>query len=157
MEKAPVESGTIKEKSLKRVFFEGPIDPQKIAQSIEKHSTMHDIGAHSLFLGQVRADVHGDRKVAAIEYTTYQDMADLIMHEIREETFSNFQLSCMHIYHSLGRVPAGGISLFVFTSSKHRDIAQQACHYVVEAIKSRVPVWGKEIFDDTTHIWKQNT
>ncbi len=117
---------------------------------------MHEIGAHSIFLGQVRADVHDGKRVAAIDYSSYSEMAELIFHEIREETFSNFQLSCMHIYHSLGRVPTGGISLFVFTSAKHRDVAQEACRFVVEAIKSRAPVWGKEIFDDNTHHWKQN-
>ena len=145
------------EKKRKEVFVEGPIAPAKIAESIEKHSNMHDIGAHSIFLGQVRADIHEGKKVAAIEYTSYQEMAEEAFHVIREETFAKFQLSCMHIYHSLGRVPAGGISLFVFTSSKHREMAIKACSYLVEAIKTRVPVWGKEIFEDTTHTWKYNT
>ena len=157
MEKTAAETGFLKGKSLKKVFVNGPISPEKIAQSIEKHNTMHEIGAHSIFLGQVRADAHQDKIVKAIDYIAYKEMADLIFHELREETFSIFPLSCMHIYHSLGIVPAGGISLFVFTSSKHRAVAQDACKHVVEEIKRRVPVWGKEIFEDTTHIWKQNT
>src|SRR5688572_16450911 len=127
------------EKKRKVVFVEGPIEPGKIAQSIEKHSSMHDIGAHSIFLGQVRADIHDGKAVTFIEYSCYQEMADEAFHMIREETFTKFQLSCMHIYHSLGKVPAGGISLFVFTSSKHRDMAIKACSYLVEAIKTRVP------------------
>ena len=157
MENSPAETGNIIRKSPKKVFVEGPISSEKIAQSIEKHSTMHEIGAHSIFLGQVRADSIDNRKVTAIEYSCYPAMAEQVFNDLREETFTNFQLSCMHIYHSLGLVPAGGISLFVFTSSKHRHVAQEACRYVVEAIKSRVPVWGKEIFDDASHNWKQNT
>ena len=137
--------------------MEGPIPASMIAQSIEKHSTMHDIGAHSIFLGQVRADEKEGKKVQAIEYTCYREMADLVFHEIREETFSKFHLTCMHIYHSLGYVKSGEISLFVFTSSKHRRMAIDACSYVVEEIKSKAPVWGKEIFEDESHEWKVNS
>jgi len=144
------------EKKKKQVFVEGPIAPSKISESIEKHSTMHEIGAHSIFLGQVRADEKDGKKVTAIEYTCYTDMAEAVIHEIREETFSKFQLSCMHIYHSLGSVAAGEISLFVFTSSKHRAAAIDACEFVVEAIKSKAPVWGKEIYNDESHTWKIN-
>ena len=145
------------EKKIKNVFVEGPIPVSKIAQSIEKHSTMHDIGAHSIFLGQVRADEKEGKKVIGIDYTCYREMADLVFHEIRKETFAKFQLTCMHIYHSLGYVKSGEISLFVFTSSKHRQMAIDACSYVVEEIKSKAPVWGKEIFEDESHEWKVNT
>jgi molybdopterin synthase catalytic subunit len=144
------------EKKAKKVFIQGPIAPGKIAESIEKHNSMHEVGAHSIFLGQVRADAKPEGVVAAIEYSCYEEMATGVIHEIREETFSKFQLSCMHIYHSIGRVNAGEISLFVFTSSGHRKEAIAACEYVVEAIKSKVPVWGKEIFEDETHAWKIN-
>jgi molybdopterin synthase catalytic subunit len=143
-------------KKPKNCFVEGEILPGFIAQSIEKHSSMLQIGAHSIFLGQVRNDDKDGQKVIAIEYSCFREMADMELHAIREETFSKFQLSCMHIHHSLGLVPAGKISLFVFTSSKHRATAIEACTYVVEAIKSRAPVWGKEILSDHTHNWKIN-
>jgi molybdopterin synthase catalytic subunit len=143
-------------KPRKKVFIDGPISAEMIAQSIEKHSTMHGIGAHSIFLGQVRADELDQNKVVAIEYSCYAEMADEVFHTIREETFSKFQLSCMHIYHSIGLVKTGQISLFVFTSSKHRAMATQACSFVVEQIKSKAPVWGKELFEDKTYTWKKN-
>ena len=63
----------------------------------------------------------------------------------------------MHINHSLGIVPSGEISLFVFTSSKHRRDAIDACNEVVELIKKELPVWGKEIFEDGDHVWKLNS
>jgi molybdopterin synthase catalytic subunit len=62
----------------------------------------------------------------------------------------------MHIYHSLGKVHAGEISLFVFTSSPHRKAAIVACEEIVERIKKEAPVWGKEIFEDETYVWKEN-
>ncbi len=145
------------EKKIKKVFIEGAISPSCIADSIAKHSTKKDIGAHSIFLGQVRNDVINDKEVKAIEYTAYNEMAEEKFHEIRETAFEKYSLTCMHIYHSLGRVNSGEISLFVFTSSKHRKDAMEVCSYIVNRIKEEAPVWGKEIFEDESYIWKQNT
>lgn len=140
----------------KRVFVDGPIAPDFVGVSIAKHSTKTNIGAHSIFLGQVRNDVLDGQEVVAIEYSAYVDMAEEKFHEIREETFAKYPLTCMHIFHSLGRVGAGEISLFVFTSGVHRREAIDACNEVVERIKQEVPVWGKEIFKDETYTWKEN-
>ena len=62
----------------------------------------------------------------------------------------------MHVYHSLGKVAAGEICLFVFTSSAHRKAAIDACNETVERIKAELPVWGKEIFLDESIQWKTN-
>jgi molybdopterin synthase catalytic subunit len=144
------------EKKPKNIFINGPVLPSFVGDSIAKHSTKRDIGAHSIFLGQVRADVLDGKTVAAIEYTTYEELALEKMHSIREDIFSKYPLTCMHIYHSLGTVKAGEISLFVFTSSKHRRAAVDACTEVVERIKAELPVWGKEVFEDQSHQWKAN-
>ena len=138
------------------VFIEGEILPSMIAGSIEKHSAKKEIGAHSIFLGQVRDDMIDGKKVTAIDYSCYEEMAGDVFHEFREAAFSKFSLTCMHIYHSLGRVEAGKISLFVFTSAPHRKNAIDACAFVVEEIKSKAPVWGKEILEDETFAWKLN-
>ena len=143
-------------KPVKNIFTEGAISPAFIAESIAKHSSKKDIGAHSIFLGQVRADIIEDKTVSAIEYTTYDDLALQKMHELREEIFAKYELTCMHVHHSLGEVNAGEICLFVFTSSKHRKTAINACEEVVERIKADLPVWGKEIFEDESHQWKIN-
>ena len=145
------------EKKVKNIFVEGPIASSLIAEDIAKHSTKKNIGAHSIFLGQVRNDMINGQEVKAIEYTTYVDMALEKMTEIREEIFAKYPLTCMHVYHSLGTIQAGEICLFVFTSSEHRKAAMDACNEVVEKIKKELPVWGKEIFSDNTHQWKVNT
>jgi len=141
---------------MKKVITEGPISPVKIGDSISHHQVKTEIGAHSIFLGQVRADEIDGKKVAAIDYSCYEDMAEKIFHEIREAAFEKFELTCMHIYHSKGIVKAGEICLFVFTSSRHRKMAIDACSWIVEEIKNKVPVFGKEIFGDQTHQWKVN-
>ena len=146
----------MKEKVIKNIFVEGAIEPMFIAESIAKHQTKTNIGGHSIFLGQVRADVIDGRSVSAIEYTTYNQMALEKMDQIREEIFSKYSVTCMHVYHSLGKVAAGQVCLFVFTSSKHRKVAIDACEETVERIKAELPVWGKEIFEDETYQWKEN-
>ncbi|WP_132053191.1 molybdenum cofactor biosynthesis protein MoaE [Pseudocnuella soli] len=146
----------MKEHKLKNIFVQGAIPANFIADSIQKHSTQKGIGGHSIFLGQVRADVLDEKTVTAIEYTAYEPMALEQMTAIREDIFAKYNLTCMHVYHSLGVVAAGEICLFVFTSSKHRKAAIEACTEVVERIKAELPVWGKEQFGDATHQWKVN-
>lgn len=146
----------MKEAKRHRVFVRGPITPGFIAESIEKHSSKTTIGAHDIFLGQVRSDVIDGKTVQAIEYTAYEAMAEEKLHEIRETAFKKFNLTCMHIYHGLGRINAGKICLFVFVSSGHRRDAFEACRWIVEEIKANVPVWGKELFEDESFVWKEN-
>ncbi len=145
------------EKKKHKVLVNEAITPDFIANSISKHSTKTTIGAHDIFLGQVRNDLINGKTVQAIDYTTYEEMAEEKFHEIREAAFAKFNLICMHIYHSLGKVKAGEISLFVFVSSAHRIDAFNACRFIVEEIKTNVPIWGKEIFEDDTHSWKVNS
>lgn len=144
------------EKKIKRVFQQGPISGAYIGESIAAHSRKKEIGAHSIFLGQVRDDDKLNSKVSAIEYTAYEDMANQQFHEIREAMFQKYPLTCLHIYHSLGIVKAGEISLFVFTSSPHRQAAIEACTEIVERVKKEVPVWGREILENETSEWKVN-
>lgn len=144
------------EKKIRNIFVQGKIEPAFIAESIEKHSVKTTIGGHSIFLGQVRADVINTKEITAIEYTAYEEMALEKMHAIRESIFAKYELTCLHVYHSLGMVAAGEICLFVFTSSRHRKAAIDACEEIVERIKSELPIWGKELFHDETHQWKVN-
>lgn len=145
------------EKQHKNVFVKGAISSEFIGESIAKHQSKTSIGAHNIFLGQVRADVVDGKTVKAIEYTAYEEMANKKFHQIREAAFERFDLTCMHIYHSLGTVNAGEICLFVFVSSPRRKDVFQALEFIVEEIKARVPIFGKEIFKDSTHQWKVNS
>lgn len=144
------------DKKIKNVFVEGAITPEKIATSIAHHQVKTNIGAHDIFLGQVRADEIDGKQVKAIDYSAYEEMANEVFHEIREAAFEKFDLTCAHIYHSKAVVQAGEICLFVFTSSAHRKEAMEACRYIVEEIKEKAPVFGKELFEDGEHVWKVN-
>ncbi len=150
------------ERKPKNIFVQGAIASAFIAESIQKHSTQTGIGGHSIFLGQVRADEIEGKKVSAIEYTAYEEMALKNMHSIREDIFAKYSLTCMHVHHSLGKVNAGDICLFVFTSSAHRKAAIDACEETVERLKAELPIWGKELFaagpdgEGESYQWKEN-
>jgi len=140
----------------KPIFKQGAISAESIGVSIANHQSKTEIGAHNIFMGQVRADEIEGKKVAAIEYTANEELANEAVFAIREQAFEKYDLTCMHIYHSLGAVKAGEICLFIFVSSPRRNAANDACRYILEAIKKEAPIFGKEIFEDSTHQWKVN-
>ncbi|MBV6642151.1 MAG: molybdenum cofactor biosynthesis protein MoaE [Cyclobacteriaceae bacterium] len=146
-----------KKREPKKIFIQGAIPVEKIANSIANHQHKTSIGAHDIFLGQVRADEIDGKTVSHIEYTAYEEMAEKVVHEIREKAFQKFDLTCAHIYHSLGQVKTGELCFFVFTSSAHRKMAFEATRFIVEEIKANAPIYGKEIFEDASSQWKQNT
>lgn len=146
----------------KDIFVDGPIDPAFIATSIAKHATRTDIGAHEIFLGQVRADQPATSNpqpatVQAIEYTAYRDMALERMTAIREEAFTKWPgMTCLHVHHSLGTIKAGELCFMVFASAPHRQAAREAVAWVVDRIKAELPIFGREVLSDSTHLWKRN-
>ena len=144
------------EHKIKNIFVEGAIALSKIAESIGHHQSKTEIGAHNIFLGQVRADEIGGKKVNAIEYTAQTEIANQVCHEICEAAFSKYDLSCMHIYHSLGVVKTGEICFFVFVSSPHRGPVFDSLSEIVNEIKDKLPIFGKELFEDQSHQWKVN-
>lgn len=138
-------------------FIQGQIGSEFIGNAIAKHQSKTTIGAHNIFLGQVRADQIDGKTVAAIEYSAYEEMAEQTIYEIREVAFAKFELSCLHIYHSLGRVNTGEICLFVFVSAPRRKQLYKALEFLVEEIKEKAAIFGKEIFEDETYTWKKNS
>lgn len=142
-----------KAKKKKTSLIKGPITAEKMADLVQKHQVKTDIGAHSLFMGQVRADDAGGNKVVSITYSAYAEMADKVIAEIREQAFEKFDLRCLHIYHSIGEVKVGEMSLLVMVSSAHRKPVFPSLEWIVEEMKHRVPIWKKENLEDGSHRW----
>jgi len=140
----------------KTVFIQGEITSAFIANAISKHQTKTGIGAHNIFLGQIRKDEVAGKTVSAIEFSCYEEMAEKKLHEIREDAFQKFDLTCMHIYHSLGIVNLGEICFFVFVSAAHRPQVYEATEYIVNKVKEDVPIFGKELFETGAYQWKKN-
>jgi molybdopterin synthase catalytic subunit len=144
------------EKINNSIFIDGPISNEFIAKIIHLHNLHTDIGAHSIFLGQVRSDEADGSRVAAIEYTTQAELALEKLNEIQAALFEKYQMTGLNIFHSTGKVKAGEICLFVLAASAHRAEAIAACSEAVERVKSELPVWGKLIYENTTVRWKEN-
>jgi len=142
---------------MKSIFINGPISSNFIGESIQKHSSKTGIGAHQIFLGQIREDIKENRKIIGIEYSAYEKMVMEKVEIIRENIISQYQLQCLHIYHSLGIIKPGEICLFVFTSSTHRKMAQKSCEELVEIVKNELPIWGKEVWNNDQISWKLNS
>lgn len=137
-------------------FIEGPIDHSLIAKALTQLRHDRENGAHEIFLGQVRADKMEDRTVVAIEYTAFEEMVEEQLKKITHQIFDQFAIRSLYFRHSLGRVLAGEISLFVLISAPHRQAAFEATRCFVDRLKVELPIWGKEIFDNQNSQWKVN-
>ena len=140
-------------KQMKKVFIKGPIPPQFIADSLANLQTEQTIGAHNIF-GSGWADQVN--KVVGIDYTCYEEIANIKFDTIREEASEKYKLTSIHIHHSLGVVNAGEICLFILVSSKRRKQVYEATEYIVNRVKEEVPIFGKELLDNEAHQWKVN-
>ena len=100
-----------------------------------------------LFIGKVRNDEVDGKRVRALEYSAYEEMAekeaDVIVNTVKL-AFSDVRT--VIIVHSTGIVKAGETSLFIMVTSGHRDHATRACRHTLEMVKEKLPVWKKEIF-----------
>lgn len=142
---------------VKNYLIEGPVTAEVVANLMVKISERTDIGGHSIFLGQVRADGVNDKTVRAIEYTAYEPMVKVEAENIINTLLSEFSdTRSIDIVHSTGLVNAGEISLLILVSACHRKHAIAACSKAVELVKEKLPIWKKEIFNDSSHNWKQN-
>jgi MoaE-MoaD fusion protein len=102
-------------------------------------------GAIATFLGTVRSRSRG-RDVIALEYEAYEEMAEEVMAGIAEEIQGRYDLCKVAIAHRLGRVEVGETSVAIGVSAPHRQDALTACADAIEALKSRVPLWKKELY-----------
>jgi molybdopterin synthase catalytic subunit len=137
-------------------LVDGPISSYLIGNVI-KTSDNEDIGAHSIFLGQVRQDTINGQLVIGIEYSAYQKMLDPVVQSIIDLVATKYSdIKKIHISHSTGLVKTGEISLLVFVACGHRKESFCAVEEIVELIKVRLPVWKKEIFQDNTYQWPNN-
>lgn len=108
------------------------------------------IGAVVTFTGTVR-DHNEGRKVVALEYEAYDEMAVAEMERIGSEMAAKWGLHGIAIRHRVGRLAIGEASVVIAASSPHRREAFEACSEALDLLKERVPIWKKEYFEDGEH------
>lgn len=101
-------------------------------------------GALSVFIGNVRNRGRSGN-VSEIYYETYSEMAEQEMREIENEAQTKWGIKKLVAIHRIGNIKVGESSIIIGVSSEHRHEAFEACRYVINNVKTRVPIWKKEI------------
>jgi molybdopterin synthase catalytic subunit len=131
-------------------LFEVTAEPLVVDDLVRVVLTGGD-GAVVTFIGTVRDNHHG-RRVLALEYEAYGEMAVEEMRLIGGEMMSKWGLHGIAMRHRTGKLSVGEVSVIIATSSPHRREAFDACSEALDLLKSRVPVWKKEYFEDG-EVW----
>ncbi len=106
-------------------------------------ATSQRIGGIATFLGCAR-DFSEGRQVTQISFDAYAPMALSEMNTLRSEAIARFALIDARIVHRLGVVGAGEAIVFIATGAEHRAPALEACRWIIDELKERVPIWKKE-------------
>ena len=102
------------------------------------------IGAEALFVGVVRADRHAGSVVRALRYEAYAPLALREMGRLEKEARRRWGRMNVRVVHRTGVVRAGEASVVVAVGAPHRDAAFAACRYLIDRLKSEVPVWKSQ-------------
>lgn len=102
------------------------------------------MGGIATFIGCAR-DFSEGREVSQISFDAYGSMAIAEMSKLRDEAIAKFTLLDARIVHRVGTVTAGEQIVLIATGAEHRAPALQACQWLIDELKVRVPIWKKEI------------
>lgn len=109
-------------------------------------------GAMVRFDGIVRNHNEG-KAVDALEYEAYEALALKEGNRIVDEALKKFEVYKIHAVHRVGSLGIGDLAVIVRAWSAHRAQAFDACRYVIDEIKGRVPVWKLEHYTDGRRDW----
>lgn len=109
-------------------------------------------GAVCTFLGTTR-EITGEKRTATLDYEAYGPMALKELDALEVEARRRWDLIDVAIVHRVGRVDPGEISVVVAVSSPHRRASFESCHWIMDTLKDRVPIWKKETWADGGQEW----
>ncbi|AFY34287.1 molybdenum cofactor biosynthesis protein MoaE [Calothrix sp. PCC 7507] len=110
-------------------------------------------GAVVIMSGMVRNQTDG-KPVVALEYQAYEPMALRVFWQIAADIRSLWpDVNRVAIYHRIGRLQVGAISVVVAVGCPHRSEAFEACRYAIDTLKHNAPIWKKEHWQDGSSSW----
>ena len=124
-----------------------PLNLQELVDFV----TDPEAGAIATFIGTTRNNNEG-RKVIALDYDAYPEMAAKELTRLGEEARKRWQICRMTIVHRIGPVQITEPSVMIAVSAAHREAAFAACRFAIEEIKRTVPIWKKEVYEGG-EIW----
>jgi molybdopterin synthase catalytic subunit len=128
-----------------------PLDPRAVEAAVAHPAA----GGLCTFQGVVR-DHNEGRTVAHLEYEAYPEMAVPAMEQIAAEALRRWPGARVAMVHRLGRLEIGEVSVVVAVSTAHRAEAFEACRFCIDALKSTVPIWKKEVWAEGS-AWIEGT
>jgi molybdopterin synthase catalytic subunit len=108
-------------------------------------------GAVCVFDGIVRDNTRG-RKTVHLDYEAYREMALEQMRGLAAEAVTRFGVRDVALVHRVGRLVVGETSVVVVVASAHRGVAFDACRWLIDTLKTTVPIWKREQFLDGA-VW----
>lgn len=126
----------------------GRIDPDQLRKNL------FDVGAgaYCSFEGWIRNENEG-HSVLRLEYEAYEPLALTEGEKILDEARQKFPYLHAHCVHRTGMLEIGECAVWVGVSSAHRDEAFQACRFIIDQVKVRLPIWKKEHYADGHSGW----
>lgn len=130
------------------LLTESPIDPTAFAQALHRA----DAGGYCSFEGWVRNHSAG-RAVLGLDYQAYRPLAEAEAMAVLIEAERRFDIIAASAIHRFGHLAIGDMAVWVGVAAAHRDAAFQACRFVIDDIKRRVPIWKREHYADGQSEW----
>ena len=131
------------------VLTRAALESSAIARSVERP----EAGAVVLFTGATR-NRHEGAQVRCLEYEAQEVLARKALEELLRQAHARFEITAAAIHHRLGRLELGEASVVIAVSAAHRGPAFAACRFLIDALKTSVPIWKKEHFaDGRAPVW----
>lgn len=111
-----------------------------------------ECGGFVSFEGWVR-DFNEGKKVSKLHYEAYQALAEKECDKIIAEAEEKFSIKNVMVVHRVGELSLGEIAVWIGAIGVHRGEAFDACEYVINELKVRVPIWKKEFYVDGDSGW----
>lgn len=121
------------------------------AENIVRSLKQPEDGAVATFVGIVRNHSRG-RRTLYLDYSAYETMALQQMERLAAEALQRFAIRDVRVVHRLGRLQIGETSVYIAVASAHRAAAFDACRWLIDTLKTTVPIWKKEHFEDGA-VW----
>jgi molybdopterin synthase catalytic subunit len=124
-----------------------PLDIQTCTDFVQTPGT----GGIDVFIGTVRNLTKG-KEVLRLEFEAYESMALRQMQIIADNAAKKWSVQKIAIHHRIGVLEVGEIPVIIAVSSAHRTDAFDACRYIIDTLKTTVPIFKKEVFADG-EVW----
>jgi molybdopterin synthase catalytic subunit len=124
-----------------------PIDANALVAALKRGED----GAVVVFDGIVRNHTRG-RRTLHLDYEVYEELATKQMRDLAQQAVQRFAIRDVAIVHRLGRLQVGETSVLIAVASPHRAAAFEASRWLIDALKSTVPIWKRETFADGA-VW----